>query len=288
MSASPGPLGFHAFTNGRRRSAIVSLCLLVAPATSARAQTRTSADSVRAAKSLFTWRDAALAAGFTTLTLATFPLDRTAAGELQEPSNQSNRFLRNASRDVQYVADPGSVVIGVSMYTIGRLGGWRNVADLGLHGAEAVALSGAVTAVVKGFAGRSRPYVSRDTNAHDFAFGRGFTGGQFASFPSGHTSAAFAAASAVTSESRRWWPHETWLVGTAMYGGATLVAVSRMYNNAHWASDVAVGAAIGTFSGLKVVRYSHGHPKNLLDRILLSAFAAPTADGMVIGASLEP
>ena len=288
MPASPGPRGVHAFMNGRRRSAVVSLLLLAGPATSARAQTPMSGDSVHAAKTLFTWRDAALAAGFTTLTVAMFPLDRTAAGELQEPGNQTNRFLRNASRDVQYVADPGSVVIGVSLYGIGRLGGWRNVADLGLHGSEAVALSGTVTAVVKGFAGRSRPYVSGDTNAHDFGLGRGFRGGQYASFPSGHTSAAFAAASVVTSESQRWWPHRTWLVGTAMYGGATLVAVSRMYNNAHWASDVAVGAAIGTFSGIKVVRYSHGHPRNVIDRILLSSFAAPTAGGVVVGASLDP
>ncbi len=42
-----------------------------------------------------------------------------------------------------------------------------------------------------------------------------------------------------------------------------------MYHNAHWASDVALGAGIGTFSGLKVVRYNHSHPKNRLDRLLL-------------------
>ena len=44
-----------------------------------------------------------------------------------------------------------------------------------------------------------------------------------------------------------------------MYGGATLVGLSRMYNNAHWASDVTLGAAIGTFSGIKVVRFNHSH-----------------------------
>ena len=47
-----------------------------------------------------------------------------------------------------------------------------------------------------------------------------------------------------------------------------------MYNNAHWASDVVLGAAIGTFTGLKVVRYSHIHPDNAIDRFFLGRSAA--------------
>jgi hypothetical protein len=64
-----------------------------------------------------------------------------------------------------------------------------------------------------------------------------------------------------------------------MYGGATLVGLSRMYHNKHWASDVALGAAIGTFSGLKVVRYSHTHPDNKVDRVMLHAVIAPDGHG---------
>ena len=56
---------------------------------------------------------------------------------------------------------------------------------------------------------------------------------------------------------------------TAAYAGATLVGVSRMYNNMHWASDVIGGAAVGTLFGLKVVKYSHSHPGNRIDRALL-------------------
>jgi membrane-associated phospholipid phosphatase len=67
-----------------------------------------------------------------------------------------------------------------------------------------------------------------------------------------------------------------------MYGGATLVGLSRMYNNAHWASDVVLGAAIGTFSGIKVVRYSHGHSNNVIDRTLLGLRVVPLADGFAI------
>jgi hypothetical protein len=43
-----------------------------------------------------------------------------------------------------------------------------------------------------------------------------------------------------------------------------------MYNNRHWASDVMMGAAIGTFAGNKVVRYQHRtNPGNKLDKWLL-------------------
>lgn len=247
------------------------------------AQTPMPGDSVHAAKTLFTWRDAALAGSFVGLTFAMFPIDQSVARRLQNPNTQANRFFKTASTDVQYMASPGSIIIGVGMYGVGKVGHWRNVADLGLHGTEAVALASVFTTIIKDVAGRARPYVSVDTNSHDFKFGRGFGNGGFQSFPSGHSTAAFAAASAVTSESQRWWPHETWIVAPVMYGGATLVALSRMYNNKHWASDVVLGAGIGTFSGIKVVRYSHGHPHNFIDRALLGLEVAPSAGGASLG-----
>ena len=52
-----------------------------------------------------------------------------------------------------------------------------------------------------------------------------------------------------------------------------------MYNNKHWASDVMMGAAIGTFAGSKVVRYHHSHPKNRIDRWLLGATIVPNGAG---------
>ena len=75
------------------------------------------------------------------------------------------------------------------------------------------------------------------------------------------------------------WPRYTWYVAPVLYGGATLVGLSRMYHNRHWASDVALGAGVGTFSGLKVVRYSHSHPDNLIDRVMLRTTVAPDGRG---------
>ena len=272
----------------KRRNLAVLLVLLF-PLTGAVAQTRLTDDSIHAAKTLFTWRDGALAGGFAGVTLAMLPVDKSLARHLQDSSTQANRFFKRASKGIEYFADPGSIVIGVSLYGVGRIAHWRNAEDLGLHGTEAVVLSGLVTGALKDIAGRSRPFVSADTSPHDFGFLRGLRkSGSYQSFPSGHTTAAFAAAAVVTSESQRWWPKGIWLVAPVMYGGATLVGLSRMYNNAHWASDVALGAAIGTFGGIKVVRYSHGHTNNFVDRWLLGAQVMPAPDGApAIGWSVQ-
>jgi membrane-associated phospholipid phosphatase len=233
----------------------------------------------RARDPLFIPRDALIAATFAVGTVAMFPLDRHIAERLQNPGTQANRFFRNASKGVEVIATPGAYYIGGSLWLIGRLGRWDRVADLGWHGTEAVLLAESLGYVIKGAAGRTRPFVSNDTKPHDFSFGAGFGAGDHRSFPSGHTYTAFAAAAAVTSETKLWWPRSVWVVGPVMYGGATMVGLSRMYHNKHWASDVVMGAAIGTFSGLKVVKYTHDHPENRLDRIMLRASVVPSAHG---------
>jgi membrane-associated phospholipid phosphatase len=222
-------------------------------------------------QTLFTYRDAALAAGFVGLTVAMFPLDKHIAESLQDPELKANKFFDKSATGVELISSPGAYVIGGALYAVGRLGGHKDVEDLGWHGTEAVLLSSGVTGLLKGVLGRSRPDFSADTNPHDFKFAKGFSNSNRQSFPSGHTTTAFAAAAAVTSEARRMWPKSVWYVAPAMYGGATLVGLSRMYHNRHWASDVVLGAAIGTFSGLKVVRYSHAHPDNRIDKVIINA-----------------
>ena len=264
----------------RHASAALFLALsAVAPAGAARAQDST-AKPLRAVP-LFTRDDAYLGVFFVASTVALAPFDQHIVRYLQRPNSQANQFLQNLSTDVRVTAVPGSVIIGTSMYVIGRLGHYEKLADLGLHGEEAILVGNVVNTAIKWTVGRARPYAVADTNARDFQLFRGLRKGRdYSSFPSGHALAAFAAAAAVTNETARWWPGSQWYVGTLMYGGATAVAFSRLYNNQHWASDVIMAAGIGTFAGNKVVRYHHRtNPKNRLDRWLLSATIAPSADG---------
>jgi len=230
---------------------------------------------------LFTWRDALLGGGFVIATLAIHPLDKRAEDAVQQPYRQKNQALQKAAFGLRTIAAPGAVIIGVSMYATGRVSNNDRLASLGLHGTEALFIGEGVGAVLKGFFGRARPFVDSTPNPDDWQLMRGFSGDKFQSFPSGHSVAGFAAAAAVTAETSGWWPKSTYIIGPAMYGGAALVGLSRMYDNRHWASDVIMGAAIGTFAGMKVVRYVNAHPGNRVDKWLLNASVSPQDLGHV-------
>jgi membrane-associated phospholipid phosphatase len=239
---------------------------------------------------LFTRNDAYLGAFFVVGTVALAPFDKRIAGRLQQPSAQEHQFLQKLSTGVRVIAVPGSVIIGTSMYVVGRLADIEPLADLGLHGEEAIAVATVLNTAIKWTVGRARPYAVNDTNPFDYQFLRGLRRGRdFSSFPSGHAMAAFAAAAAVSNETSRWWPNARWFVGTAMYTGATAVALSRLYNNQHWASDVIMAAGIGTFAGNKVVRFNHRtHPNNSIDRWLLATSIVPTQTGYAFAWSVVP
>ncbi len=122
---------------------------------------------------------------------------------------------------------------------------------LGVDVTRAVVTSGVITAAIKGTVGRARPR-SMPEDPDMFYPGRGFFNNDRASFPSGHTSAAFAGASVLALELSKAHPRHSRWIALGLYGAATAVGFSRMYENAHWASDVFAGAAIGTLSGYHV------------------------------------
>jgi membrane-associated phospholipid phosphatase len=262
---------------GRARQArrgLLALALgvpLLVPLAPARAQ----ADST---VSLFTYRDAILAGAFAVAARAVHPLDDYYARRLQDSSTQANAKLQRLATFVRTTAAPGSYLIGGSMYAIGRFSNNRKLASLGLHGTEALVVGELTATALKSLVGRQRPYVT-PRNASSYELLRGTRGNDFRSFPSGHSVAAFAAAAAVTAETSRNDPTSTWIVAPIMYGGAALVGISRMYNNQHWASDVLVGAGIGTFAGLKVVRFHDSHSGNRVDRFFLTASLVPDDRG---------
>jgi membrane-associated phospholipid phosphatase len=189
-------------------------------------------------------------------TAALMPLDPAVTRLVRSSGLQRSGVLHAGAHAFNTLGDPGVVVVAGSAYALGRLAHSEHLADLGFHAAEALALSGAATGLVKGIAGRQRPYVD-DGDADDFALGAGFGSGARTSFPSGHTTAAFAVAAAVAAETRHWWPGAPGVVSPLLYGAASLVGLARVYDARHWASDVILGAAIGTAAGRWVVKHAH-------------------------------
>lgn len=112
----------------------------------------------------------------------------------------------------------------------------------GLLAAESFVLSTLLVRIPKIAAGRSRPNAWWNPDPYEW---RGpFTG---KSFPSGHTTSAFAVASVIAYQYR----DTKWIPVTA-YSLAGLAGLSRIYQNHHWTSDVFVGAIFGTATGLFV------------------------------------
>jgi membrane-associated phospholipid phosphatase len=252
---------------------LIASTLLFSQASSLRAQ----ADTTFPPRQLFTKNDAALAGFFALGAILLHPLDKPFAQRLQKPEAQERKVLQKAATFFNTTAVPGAFIIGPGLYLGGRLSKNHKLADLGLHGSEALIIGELLGGAIKGVTGRGRPYLDpKDPNPDDWGLMRGFGPGEsYRSFPSGHATAAFAAAAAVTAEMSRWEPGSRWIVGTVMYGGAGMVGLSRMYNNRHWASDVIIGAAIGTFAGNKVVRYHHSHPGNRIDEWLVNFSKSP-------------
>ena len=103
--------------------------------------------------------------------------------------------------------------------------------------------SGLITPALKIVTGRSRPY----ENAGEFNFQGLGASMRNSSFPSGHTTEAFALASVISAHYE-----ETWIKSSA-YAVASLVGIARTYHDAHFASDVLAGAFIGNWVGQSVV-----------------------------------
>jgi membrane-associated phospholipid phosphatase len=68
-------------------------------------------------------------------------------------------------------------------------------------------------------------------------------------------------------------------VAPVLFAAAALPGLASIQLNQHWASDILAGAFMGVFSGYKVTRYSHDHPRNWFDRKLLDVSLSRGADG---------
>ena len=181
---------------------------------------------------------------------------------------------------------PGPLVLGSTLYVAGRGLGNATIASTGRDVIRAVMISGALTGVTKGVVGRARPIASPG-DADEYAPGHGFFGGARSSFPSGHTAAAFSAATVITREIDAAHPRLGWIAGPVLFGAASFVGWSRLYDRQHWPSDVLVGGALGTLTGFEVVAHSRGERAPVVGALVSHLRLEPGHRGLRLGWSLH-
>lgn len=184
----------------------------------------------------------------------------------RHPRSSGERRFEDAAQELGDAPGIAGVVGGSALF--GWVTGNRFAQSLAADAGEAVALSGGLTAIAKEAIGRSRPRARRGA----FRF-EPFSGN--ASLPSGHVTAAFSLASAVSERF-----DDDLRFAVPLYGLASLVAFSRVRADAHFASDVFFGAAIGTVVGRTVTALEKRRERN--------AAPAAVAGGMALVPAVAP
>lgn len=157
----------------------------------------------------------------------------------------------------------GLVVAGVTagLFGAGALTGDGRFHDATYDLSQAVLVNAAYTFALKHSIHRMRP-----------------DGSNAVSFPSGHTSTAFAAATVLQK-------HYGLKAGIPAYGIASFVGASRMASKAHHLSDVLAGATLGYVVGRTVVGHD-GARAGRQPRLAIGAATSPSGDGVGLELSL--
>lgn len=150
----------------------------------------------------------------------------------------------------------------ISLFAAGRLARDERFRAFSYDATQALIVNSVYTSAFKSLASRTRP-----------------DGSDRLSFPSGHTSTAFAWAT-VAQE------HYGWKAGVPSYLAAGAIGLSRISRNKHHLSDVLAGAALGYVTGRTVVKVNGqlpGRHRAFALHPVTDAYGA----GVGVGASLS-
>jgi membrane-associated phospholipid phosphatase len=172
---------------------------------------------------------AAVIAGTSLLMTVDGPVERYAQRHRSNTSNDAASFFRHFGQPEVYAT------VSLGLVGAGLIGGNKELTRAGGRAVASVGLAGASTLALKGLFGRTRPDAGEGSLDFD-PFGKS------EGLPSGHTALAFALATSLSQEIHRPW------ATVGLYTLATGTGFSRINDDRHWLSDVALGAAIGITS----------------------------------------
>jgi membrane-associated phospholipid phosphatase len=175
------------------------------------------------------WHGVIAVGGLSALMLLDQPSQRFFQGRRSAGADDWARAIRRGGQPEVY----GTVTLG--LVAAGLLSGDANLTRSGGRLATTLALAGATSTLAKLALGRPRPSESLDADGYSPFSGQD-------AMPSGHTTMAFALATALADDIHRPW------ATVGLYTLATGVGWSRINDNRHWLSDVAGGAIVGITS----------------------------------------
>jgi membrane-associated phospholipid phosphatase len=149
----------------------------------------------------------------------------------QKETNFKNNFFNATANSVTVI----NLAAPLSLLTAGIINKDKKLQQNALFMAGGYIVSTIVTQGAKRIIQRERPF-----NTYSFITKKSEGGGY--SMPSGHTSAAFNTATALSLL------YPKWYVIAPSFVWASLVGYSRMYQGVHYPSDVVVGALVGSGS----------------------------------------
>lgn len=259
---------------------VVAFMILAVLAIPSRISAQLPADSTRARPPVISWFDAGVLGAGLAGSIALMGADERIAKRLQTDRHQGNDRLQDIADVAGTFNEKSLFAAGLVTYGIARLmDAPRTTTDIAWHTTESIFIASATATLARGLLGRSRPFVTADSNAYDYRPGKGFTELRYRAYPSIHAASAFATAGALTAETARHSRRAAWVIGPIAYSLASLPGLARMYRDKHWASDILMGSALGAVSGWATVRYHHHRPGNRLDRTFIGAVPKPVADG---------
>ena len=130
-------------------------------------------------------------------------------------------------------------ILGFGLITHGWTAENDATKKMGFEIIQSAVYAEAVSVVMKTVIGRARPSSGKNSGTYSpFSFNRN----SYNSFPGGHVDAAFSLATVLSRST------DSAFLKVLPYIPAGLTVASRVYKNAHWASDCFFGAAIGYFT----------------------------------------
>lgn len=177
-----------------------------------------------------------------TSTFLFFHLDESITNSVAGESTQS---LNDNFWDIptNYGVVAYANIMSLTTYSVGLFAGEDEVRKVGRMMFQSISYSGITVMALRILFGRERPYSGK--GAWEFT-GISFDN-EVQSFPSGHTTVAFAFSTILAEY------FDSIFSRIFFYGMASLTGFSRIYNNQHWFSDVFVGAILGISSGFFVL-----------------------------------